>query len=358
MIKPAVSVLSQTATSTDVAKLAGVSRTTVSFVLNNREGMAISEATRQRVLDAAASLGYTPNAAAQKLARGSTETVGLVIPKLSHLYVDVFLAQLVASVNEQCHRYGLKLLIESNEDEGCAPGGFVNLVKGRHIDGLIVCNLRLEEYPYLYSLAEANIPLVTFGHGQPELDRFCTMGNNTYEASVQVVQHLLKLGHKDIAHIGFASSEYLAVNDRYKAWRELVTQAGCQHVEGLFAYGNLSAQSGYDAMQVILKRGLPFTALFAGNDTLAFGAMQALREAGLRIPEDVAVVGYDDIPLAAFSNPPLTTVRSDPVGHGVQAMQLLVEQLQADESKRPPPKHYSDPVELIVRESCGAKLKG
>lgn len=356
MIKSASMVLTQTATSTDVAKLAGVSRTTVSFVLNNRQGMAISESTRQRVLEAAASLGYTPNAAAQKLARGSTETVGLVIPKLSHLYIDVFLAQLVASVNEQCHAHGLKLLIESNEDEGCAPGGFVNLVKGKHIDGLIVCNLRLEEYPYLYALAEANIPLVTFGHGQPELEAFCTMGNNTYEAAVQLMQHLLSLGHTDIAHIGFASSEYLAVNDRYRAWHELATQAGCQQVEGLFAYGDLSAQSGYEAMQVILKRGLPFTALFAGNDTLAFGAMHALHEAGLRIPEDVAVVGYDDIPLAAFANPPLTTVRSDPVRHGVQAMQLLIEQLRASESSRLQPRHYSEPVDLIVRASCGSQL--
>ncbi|TXH68485.1 MAG: LacI family transcriptional regulator [Thiothrix sp.] len=357
MNRVASTAITQAATSQDVAKLAGVSRTTVSFVLNNRQGMAISEATRQRVLEAAASLGYTPNAAAQKLARGSTETIGLVIPKLSHLYVDVFLAQLVASVNEQCHRYGLKLLIESNEDEGCAPGGFVNLVKGRHIDGLIVCNLRLEEYPYLQALAEANIPLVTFGHGQPELEAFCTMGNNTYEASVLLMQHLVGLGHKDIAHIGFASNEYLAVNDRYQAWREYTTQAGCQQVDDLFAYGDLSAQSGYEAMQTILKRDLSFTALFAGNDTLAFGAMRALREAGLRIPEDVAVVGYDDIPLAAYATPPLTTVRSDPVRHGVLAMQLLMEQLNADEHNHPAPKQYSEPVELIVRESCGVRLR-
>lgn len=353
-MKRAVSI-TDNVTSSDVAKLAGVSRTTVSFVLNNRPNMAISEATRQRVLEVAASLNYTPNAAAQKLARGSTETVGLVIPKLSHLYVDVFLSQLVASVNEQCHRYGLKLLIESNEDEGCAPGGFVNLVKGKHIDGLIVCNLRLEEYPYLHALAEANIPLVTFGHGQHELDAFCTVGNDSHAAAIQVMQHLLNLGHRDIAHIGFASSDYLAVNDRYRAWHQLTTQAGCAHVDGLFAYGDLSAASGYEAMRVILNRGLPFTALFAGNDTLAFGAMRALQAAGLRVPEDVAVVGYDDIPLAAYANPPLTTIRSDPLRHGVLAMQLLVEQLHADEQNRPPPKHYCETAELIVRESCGAK---
>ena len=345
------------ATSADVAKLAGVSRTTVSFVLNDRKGMAISDATRQKVLDAAAALGYTPNVAAQMLARGSAATVGLVIPKLSHLYVDVFLSQLVASVNEACHRCGLYLLIESTEDEGREPGGFVNLVKGRHIDGLIVCNPREEEHAHLTSLAEAGIPLVVFGVGHPELDAYTTLGNDTYASAGLVMQHLIGLGHRDIAHIGFASSEFFAVNDRSRGWHEAVVAAGCPHADALFAYGDLSADSGYAAMQLILSRGKPFTALFAGNDTLAFGAMRALREAGLRIPQEVAVVGYDDIPLAAYADPPLTTIHSDPARHGQIAMDLLCKQIGASAANRPEPVHHSEPVELVVRASCGASRR-
>ena len=346
-------IVTQAATSADVAKLAGVSRTTVSFVLNNRQGMAISEATRQKVLDAAAALGYTPNVAAQMLARGSTATIGLVIPKLSHLYVDVFLAQLVASVNEACHRLGLKLLIESTEDEGREPGSFVNLIKGRHIDGLIVCNPRHEEHQHLMLLADADIPLVVLGAGEPELEAYVTLGNDTYAAACVAMQHLIDLGHQRIAHLGFASSEFLAANNRYRGWRDTLMAQGIKQLDELVAYGDLSAESGYRAMQEILQRQIPFTALFAGNDTLAFGAMKALREAKLRIPDDIALVGYDDIPLAAFADPPLTTIRSDPAKHGQLAMTLLNQQLAGKE--RLERKHYCEPFELIVRASCGAK---
>ena len=112
-------------TSTEVARRAGVSRTTVSFVLNDVRDQGISDSTRAKVLAAARDMGYQPNAAARTLAGGSTGTVALVIPKGSHLYVDVFLAQLAASINEECHRYGLRMLIESTEDDGREPGGFV-----------------------------------------------------------------------------------------------------------------------------------------------------------------------------------------------------------------------------------------
>ena len=122
-------------TSAEVARQAGVSRTTVSFVLNGVLNRGISEATRERVLAVARSMGYQPNAAARSLASGQTGTVGVVIPKAAHLYVDAFLAQLVATVNEQCHALGLKMLIETTDDEGREPGGFVNLVRGRSIDG-------------------------------------------------------------------------------------------------------------------------------------------------------------------------------------------------------------------------------
>jgi LacI family transcriptional regulator len=338
-------------TSSAVARRAGVSRTTVSFVLNNVMDQGISETTRERVLAAAREMGYTPNAAARMLVSGRAGTVGLVIPKASHLYVDVFLAQLVACLNEECHRNGLKLLIESTEDEGREPGGFVNLVRSSRIDGLIVVNLRLSEHEHLLRIRDAGIPLVVFGGG-PDLQDFNTIGNDTGKSARKAVMHLLELGHRRIAYVSFAPRGYRSVNQREQGWRDALASQGIEPEPGWIEYADISAHSGYLATQRLLARGARFTALFAGNDTIAFGAIRALNEAGLRIPQDVALIGYDDIPLAEFATPPLTTMRSDAVGHGKDAMTMLLAQLQGKPDAVA--LHAERDAELVIRRSCGA----
>lgn len=343
-------------TSSEVARRAGVSRTTVSFVLNDVRNQSISESTRERVLAAARELGYEPNAVARSLAGGATGTVALVIPKAAHLYVDAFLAQLVASINEECHRNGLRLLIETTEDEGREPGGFVQLVKSRRIDGLIVANLRTSEHDAVRRLVDDGIAMVVFGCGLPELEHVYTMGDNTSQSAQLAVNHLLGLGHRSIAFVHYGQPEYHSVTDRERGWRQALAQHGVEVDPRWLAYADISAHSGYLATQRLLASGARFTALFAGNDTIAFGALRALREAGRRVPQDIALVGYDDIPLAAFASPPLTTVRTDPIGHGKQAVQMLLAQL--DRPDRSGVLHTESPAELIVRESCGARLGG
>lgn len=340
-------------TSSEVARRAGVSRTTVSFVLNNVRDRGISDATRERVLAVARELGHAPNIAARTLAGGATGTVALVIPKAAHLYVDVFLGQLVASINQECHLHGLKMLIESTDDEGRDPGGFVDLVRSRRIDGLIVVNPSLAGRKHLGGIADARIPMVVFGAGLPDVERYNTCGNDTSAAAHQVVDHLVGLGHRQIAFVNFAQPEYLAVNERERGWREAMESHGIVIDPRWAIHADLSAASGYRAMQELLARGITFTALFAGNDTIAFGAMRALREAGLRIPQDVALVGYDDIPLAEFASPPLTTVRTDTIGLGRDAMNMLLSLLRQDPGLQT--LRHEQPVELIVRESCGAR---
>lgn len=343
-------------TSSEVARRAGVSRTTVSFVLNNVRDQGISEATREKVLAAAREIGYEPNAAARSLAGGTTSTVALVIPKAAHLYVDVFLAQLVASINEECHRHGLKMLIESSDDEGREPGAFVDLVRSRRIDGLIVVNPSGAGREYLERVLDVGIPMVVFGAGLPDMERYHTTGNDTSISSKMAVKHLIGLGHTQIAFVNFAQPEYLAVNERERGWREAMAEHGLDINPAWAAYADISAASGYQATQELLARKAPFTALFAGNDTIAFGALRALHEAGLRVPEDVAVVGYDDIPMAEFASPPLTTVRTDTTGLGRDAMDMLRALLR---NETPVPTTVPDALmPLVVRESCGASLAG
>lgn len=340
-------------TSAQVALKAGVSRTTVSFVLNDVLDRGISESTRAKVLAVARDMGYQPNAAARSLASGSTGTVALVIPKASHLYVDAFLAQLVATLNEACHHHGLKMLIESTDEEGREPGGFMNLVHQRSIDGLIVANPRTSEHAHLEHIAQAGIPLVVLTSRPGDLAQFFTVPSDTFLSAKTAVQHLLALGHDKIAYISFAQPEFDSVHEREIGWRNALTEAGHTPDPALVEYADISAQSGYDAARRLLARGVKFSALFAGNDTIAFGAMQALREARLRIPQDVAIVGYDDIPMAAFACPPLTTVRTDPIGHAQAALQLLLAQFNGQQT--PSQTDHTVQAKLVVRASCGAK---
>ena len=342
-------------TSSEVARRAGVSRTTVSFVLNDVRDKGISDGTRARVLAAAREMNYEPNAAARSLARGLTGTVALVIPKASHLCVDAFLAQLAASINDECHRHDLRMLIESTDDDGRDPGSFVNLVRGRHIDGLIVANLRTSANEHLNRVADAGIPLVVLSGGAPGLERFCTLSGDTSLPATTLVKHMIGLGHERIAYISFALPEYYSVSEREQGWRAALNASNIDVDPAWLEYADITAQSGYEAARRLIARGAKFSALFAGNDTIAFGAMKALTEAGMRIPRDVAVVGYDDIPLAAFAAPPLTTMRSDPSGDGKKAMQLLLSQLGGEVVPQGP-RQLGQP-RLVVRDSCGARLR-
>lgn len=339
-------------TSADVGRRAGVSRTTVSFVLNGVQNQGISEATRAKVLAAARELGYEPHAAARSLVGGATGTVGLVVPQTSHLFVDAFLAQVVASVNDECHRHGLKLMIDASEGVGREPGGYVQLARSRRIDGLIVPHPRAAEMAPLQRLCEQGVPLVTFGTAVPGATELQAITSVSADLAQVAVRHLLGLGHRRIAFVSYAPPEYPSVSLREQGWRSALREAGVRVGKDWVAYANISAQSGYEATQELLARGVKFTALFAGNDTIAFGALRALHEAGLRVPQDVAVVGYDDIPLAAFATPPLTSVRTDPVGHGRQAVQMLLKQL----GRLAPgvPIEAAEAPCLVVRASCGA----
>ena len=338
-------------TSTEVARLAGVSRTTVSFVLNDVRNQGISEVTKARVLAAAQDLGYTPNAAARTLAGAATGTVGLVIPKAEHLYVDVFLAQLVASVNQECHRLGFKLLIESSEGVHPQGGGFVDLVRSRRIDGLLVVNLRRDNHQQLHRLVDEGIPMVVLGRGVPGEQGFYTVGNDTRASGLTMASHLTGLGHRRIAFVNYAPPEYHSVNEREDGWRMALSGVGVDAPPEWLEHADISAQSGYLATQRLLARKTGCTALFAGNDTIAFGALKALQESGLRVPQDIALVGFDDIPLAAFAQPALTTMRTDAVGHGREAMALLAPLMRGERVRQ----HVDCQAELIVRASCGAR---
>lgn len=337
-------------TSQQVAKRAGVSRTTVSFVLNNAPlGENISTETRARVQQAALELGYVPDAAARTLASGQTRTIGLVIPDAHHLEVDAFIPQLLYSLTEASNQRGFSVIVEGVGHSGDRDT-YRALVAAKQIDGLVILNPRLTDLgTSLPKLIDADFPVVFIG----EMDHLNAYQVHQKPLMAAAVQRLIDLGHERIAHITYAPITFQGALDRLNVYRHTLAQAGLVVDPSCIAHGNYSAKSGFAATQKLLARG-DFTALFAGNDTIALGALAAIRQAGLRVPEDIAVIGYDDIPVAAYAAPPLSTVRTNPWDQGRRAGELLIQLIHGE---RPSERtvHIAD-ARLVIRESCGAPV--
>ncbi len=335
-------------TSFEVAELAGVSRSTVSLVMNGVAAGNISAATQMRVLDAARSLGYAPDAAARTLASGRTHTLGLLICHAEHLQVDAFIPGALYGLNEVSHKYGFKVIVEAVEDP-TQPDAYLELVRAKQVDGLVVLNPRKGDKG-LTRLAEENLPLVIMGASELPHAYTVSTDDNSVPAK-RLTEHLIKLGHTHIAHISYGGLEYQGADERFKGYKQALETAGLPYDPALLRAGNYSAASGFAAMTSLLETRADFTALFASNDTVALGAMAALRQHGLRVPEDVAVVGYDDIPVAAYAAPPLTTMRSPALEHGRLAGEMLISLIRGEPVSKV---EIQLELELIIRESCGA----
>ena len=336
-------------TTYDVAREAGVSRTTVSHILNNHPRVTLSAKTRERVLATARKLGYVPNSAAQMLVTGRSQTIGLVLSRPDLVAIDAFVPAMMFGLNEACRARGYRLLMEAIREPQSAHA-YLDLAKSKRIDGLIVINPRKRDVA-LRKIIESKFPILIFGSaGHPHEN---SIGTEDREASCQATAHLSSLGHRRIAHISYAPLAYVPARRRFEGYRKALRAAKVSFNEKLFAEGDFTCESGYLAARRILASNAKPTAVFAGNDTIAFGAMAAVREAGFSIPEEFAVVGYDDIPAAAFACPPLTTVRSHALEQGRIVGEAVIDLVNGNEPGR---KTAVIPLELVIRESCGGKI--
>jgi DNA-binding LacI/PurR family transcriptional regulator len=337
----------QTVTSADVARRAGVSRTTVSIILNHPQAGGFPEETRTRVREAVTALGYSPNSAARMLVRGDTETIGLVISAPELMTIDGFVPQLLSGISETANRSGYRVLLETVADLD-NPTAYLDLVGGKRIDGLIVLNPQRRDKA-LIRLIDEGFPVVLLGSvGHP---REYTVNSCNSKRVRELVAHLAALGHRRIAHIALSPPGYVTTNTRLATFRRAVRELGLDTDEGLIAYGRFSVDSGYRAMIELLDRDPAMTAVFAANDTLALGAMAALRERGRRIPEDMAIVGFDDLPFAAYTAPPLTTIRSPALLHGQVAATKLIRLLHGEAIAE---QRTQIDTQVIIRRSCGS----
>ncbi|MCG0238842.1 MAG: substrate-binding domain-containing protein [Firmicutes bacterium] len=327
----------------DVARAAGVSVATVSYVLNGSP--AISAETRERVLQAIAALDYRPNRLARGLANRKTDTLALLLPTARSVS-DPFLFRFISGVSEAAAQAGYSLLLVPGR-----PGlaALEELVKDRRADGVILMEVEVRD-PRIDYLLTANFPFVLFGRSLEHPEVLWVDLDNELGAML-ATRHLLALGHRRIGYIG-ADRRLVFARHRYQGHLTALREAGVPVDPDLLVEGDLTERSGFRCMERLLALPSPPTAVFAACDAMAIGAKQALAAAGLRVPQDVAVVGFDDSPIAEFAIPPLTTVRQPTFELGAEAVRLLVSRLRGEAQ---PGEHRLLPPELVVRTSCGAQ---
>jgi len=334
------------ATSADVAARAGVSRTTVSFVLNSRAGVTIPDETRRRVELAARELGYQPHGAARALAGGSSNTIGLVLRQSpEQVSVDALLAETLWGIGSEAHGGGFRVLVEPLSPD---DGHYSDLVRSQRVDGLIVSGPRTDDEE-LAALVDDGFPIIIQG-SLPDLPATSVDVDNRAGART-AVEHLVSLGHRRIGCVTNAPLAYTAAADRLGGYRDAMEAAGLRFQPELVVEGAFDAASGCTAMLELLARAPDLTAVFVASDIVAFGALRALRESGRRVPADVSVVGFDDIPLARHFDPPLTTIRLPARALGAAAGRALLERLAG----RLGIERRLLPTELVVRDSTAPR---
>ncbi len=322
----------------EVAKRAGVSISTVSRVMNGLD--RVHPETRERVSNVIQTLRYQPSAFARGLAIQQTRTLGFVIPTIS----DPFYLNIVRGVEEKAAAAGYSLLVIS-QLSGAGDQRILELFTQKRVDGLIIVGTVVPQ-ELLVQLRTQSFPVVLL---QQHAERTISVDN--YGGATLLTDHLLELGYRTLAYIA-GSGDTPDDAERFRGFQASLVRAGIAFDPRLFVQGDFLPGSGAEAATELLARNTPFKAIFAANDQMAIDAVLALRERGLSVPEDVAVVGFDDVPLARYVLPPLTTVRQPAYELGSSGVEAVLSALRGE----PLPEGIILPVELVVRESCGAKL--
>ena len=339
------------ASSEDVARAAGVSRATVSYVLNKRTDQSIPEETRRRVVHAAETLSYRPNRLARGLQRGKTHTLGVMMPSLSMS----FHAGIMQGIREVCFEQDYRILLAQPEHEAADGGQVVNLLLEHQVDGLLCVatespsdtDLRRRVlFTGLEQALDAGLSCVVVDDRSLTGKVDCVFTDDIQGARL-VVECLLERGHRRIGHLS-GGSVLTTARDRAQGYRDALGAAGISIDESLIAGTSYREEESSDAIALLLDRHDPPTAVFAANDYLAACGWQAARQRGLRIPEDLALVGFGDVEVARFLA--LTTIRQHPRQIGRVATERLLQRLQQPDL---PPEALIQPTELIVRASSG-----
>jgi LacI family transcriptional regulator len=332
----------------DVAAAAGVSYQTVSRVINHRPDVA--DETRRRVWQVIEELGYQPSAIARGLVSKRTYTLGLITADFS----DYFFTQVIVGAEIEARKHGYFFMLCSTERNPDDEPTYLRLLTERQVDGILFARPSTEQDDrHIVTLLHQGVPLVTTAYHVPG-EQLTVVDVDNVDGSFQATQCLIDDGHRRIGMIT-GPPAWKSVKDRSQGYRLALQKAGIAFDESFVEQGDWWHESGYQAMRRLLARVPDSTALFVQNDRMAIGAIRALREAGRRIPDDVAIVGYDDTPEAAYCHPPLTTIRQPMQQVGEVATRKLIELIDDPDAER---QEILLKTDLVRRGSCkGATME-
>lgn len=331
----------------EIAKLAGVSRSTVSRVVNEQPN--VREQVRERVWQVIRETGYQPHAAARTLVTRRTRVIGVIIPEtVSAILTTPFFSQLLCGITQTCNARRYRLMLSLFDDPAGWEEMYRGVVRGGYLDGIVVASTLIDD-PLIPRLLHDRLPFVLAGRHPDERVSYADVDN--VGAARMAVEHLIRRGHERVAIISGPRS-MASGEDRLVGYRQALQAHGLPEVEGLIVEGDFTEESGMAGARRLLSSS-PM-AVFAASDAMAVGALKALRGAGLRVPQDVALVGFDDVPIATAIEPALTTVHQPIERLGAMAADLLLDMLDDPPQDQEPAHRITLPARLVVRDSCGA----
>ena len=320
----------------DIARTANVSKSTVSRVLN--DSTPVAEDKKRAVLAAMKELDFQPNLFARSLAGGKSMTVGIVTQNIGSPFYDSVTRGVISGLSNT----GYAPLIVDGQWQAEIESEAIETLIGRQVDGLVIVGGNLSEYA-LEKIRERK-PVIMVAREIETWPGQCVFLDN-FQAGYDATNYLIQQGHRDIAHVTGIKSHQDAVR-RYRGYTKALADAGIELNEELVFEGNFSGQSGVQAIETFIMRGVTFTALFAANDETAFGARLGLARRNLRVPEDVSIIGFDNQPISGFMTPPLTTIGQPALEMGIAAADALLHAIKDEPFEIP-----DMPSKLVIRES-------
>lgn len=329
----------------EIAQLAGVTKTTVSRVLNNKPD--VKKDTREKILKIIAENDFQPNAFAKAFSLQKSHSIGLIIPyEADYIFSNPFYIEVMRGVSTEVNNRGYYLSICYPKDHN-----YVDMYKQKRVDGYILMSPGSFHTHIIESLKEVKAPFVSTAQIQDYKDMISVDVDN-YKGGRMLTEYLVGLGHKKIAYIGKLS--VTSSTDRLHGYQDTLKENGIGLNDKLIKISKPgTSHSGYDIMKELLNENKDITAVFAASDVMTGGVIKAIKEMGLRVPEDISVVGFDDIPNSEYADPPLTTIKQPAFEKGVQATKMLIDLIE--EGIEPVSKILD--LELIIRKSTSIAKK-
>lgn len=330
----------------DVAKLAKVAPSTVSRVIANNP--RISEKTKKKVREAMDELGYHPNFIARSLASQSTQAIGLVMPSSTDVvFQNPFFPTVLRGLSEGAHEKHYALYMTTGKTDNEILDGVIQMVQGGRVDGVVLLYSKIEDKVLIY-LQERGIPFVVIGKPFKHVEEITHVDNDNFRATKEVTEYLIQLGHDHIAFVG-GNLNLVVTVERLLGYEKALREAGISLNDDYIVHEEFLREGGQEAVRELLSLKVPPTALVVADDLMALGVLNTLDELGIKVPEDISIISFNNVLVSEMSRPPLTSVDINIFDLGFEAARSLIQKI---ENPKEPIKRIIIPHQIVKRFSC------